>query len=321
MSEMLYNKQETEPETPSIKEEEQEDEITFPLTVIVKSEEDEDPSEESGAAKPSSDSLFQRLATKDVTIDDLHPEKHDPLHVKKGSKSEMPSIKQEAGPETPYIKEKQQEGEITTFPLTVIVKNEEDEAPSEVDGAAKSSSNKSLTTKGEGRPQPDSLLAQHSDSDDQTSHSSDFNTEDGSNCDQNASKSSNKSSLKRNTKECVDDKPFACSVCDKRYYTKENLTIHTRAHTGEKPFACSVCDKSYSRKNLLTRHTYTHTGEKPFPCSDCTQSFITKLELNRHARKHSGEKPYACKGCGKTFTFKATERQHFRKHHMEKPFS
>ncbi|XP_057699579.1 uncharacterized protein LOC130920385 isoform X4 [Corythoichthys intestinalis] len=62
---MPYIKLEEEPETPSIKEEEEEDEITkYPITVCVKSEDDEGSSEESGAEEPSCDGSFQHLTTK-----------------------------------------------------------------------------------------------------------------------------------------------------------------------------------------------------------------------------------------------------------------
>ncbi|XP_057684730.1 uncharacterized protein LOC130910793 [Corythoichthys intestinalis] len=128
-SERPYIKQEAELEPPSIKKEKQEDEITkFAKTVSVKSE--EDPSEENGAAKRSSDSSFQHLTTKDITVEELHPEKHYPAHVKLEEDSVMPYVKQEAEPETPYIKEEYKENEITTFPMTFSVKSEESEGPS-----------------------------------------------------------------------------------------------------------------------------------------------------------------------------------------------
>nr|XP_061796568.1 zinc finger protein 37-like [Nerophis lumbriciformis] len=267
-SKMPYIKQEAEPDTPDIKEEEQQVEIRkFPMGVTVKSEDDEGPSEESGAANPSSDSSFQHVTTKGegqsqpddllaplsdsdditshssdcntdeedydfdqnaskslnkssvkrdtkecavptvVTVEDLHPEKHDPLHVKQEEEPDMPWIKQEVEPETPDIKEEKQEVEIIKFPMGVSVKSEEAEGPSDESGAAKPSSDSSfqhLTTKGEGRSQPDGLLAPLSDSDDITSHSSDFNTdEEDKDFDPNASKSLDKSSLKRDGKECA----------------------------------------------------------------------------------------------------------------------
>ncbi|XP_057701170.1 uncharacterized protein LOC130921365 isoform X3 [Corythoichthys intestinalis] len=135
-SDMLSIKQEAEPVTPSIKEEQQEEEIPkFPMTVRVKSDEDEGPSEESRAAKLASGSLFRHLPSKDITVD-LHPEKPDPPDVKQ-EESDMPSIKQGAEPVIPSIKEEEQEDEIPKFPMTVSVKSDEDEGPSEARRAAK----------------------------------------------------------------------------------------------------------------------------------------------------------------------------------------
>ncbi|XP_057707373.1 uncharacterized protein LOC130926237 isoform X3 [Corythoichthys intestinalis] len=93
----------------------------------------------------------------DVTMTELHPQRHDPIRIKQ-EESEMPYIKQEAEPETPSIKEEKQENEIANIPITVRVKSEEDEGPSENSGAAKPSSDGSFqhpTTKREGRSQPD----------------------------------------------------------------------------------------------------------------------------------------------------------------------
>ncbi|XP_057685638.1 oocyte zinc finger protein XlCOF6.1-like isoform X1 [Corythoichthys intestinalis] len=328
---MPYIKQEAEPEIWSIKEE-QEDEIpTFPVTVSVKNEEDEGPSKESRAAKPSSDSSFQHLTTKgegrsqpdDVIVEDLHPGKHNPPHVKL-EKSDMTNIKQEAEPETPSIKEEKQEEEICKFPMTVRVKIEEDEGPSEESRATKLASSslfQHLRTEGEGRSQPDDLLPPFSDRDDVTSHSSDYNTDkEDVDFEQNASKSLNNSSLKTDQKECVGGKPFSCSHCDKTFTAKEYLLIHTHTHTRGKPFVCAFCGKRFIHKGSLNLHERIHTGEKPFVCTFCGKRFCSKPELTRHTMTHTGDKPFVCAFCGKRFTHKGSLNVHKRTHTGEKPF-
>ncbi|XP_057703609.1 gastrula zinc finger protein 5-1-like [Corythoichthys intestinalis] len=313
--EMVYVKQEAEPETPYIKEEEQEEEITnFPMTFNVKIEEDDGPS---GAAQPWSDSSFQHLTTKDVAEESLHSMNHDPPHIKQEEEFEMVYIKQEAEPETSYIKEEQKE-EITNFPITVSVKIVEDEAPSDESGAANPLSDSSyqhLTTKGEGQSQPDGL----SDSDEVTSHSSDTDT-DIEDADQNASKYLNKSSSKRKTKQRVGAKPFACSFCYKRFRRKYKLTTHTRTHTGDKPFLCTRCGKSFTQNGNLNRHIRTHTGEKSFACSYCEKRFGRKQQLTIHTRIHTGEKLFPCTVCGKSFIRKQLLTTHMNTHTEEKPF-
>ncbi|XP_057705030.1 zinc finger protein 37-like isoform X4 [Corythoichthys intestinalis] len=306
-SEMPSIKKEAEPETRSIKEE-QEDEITkFPMIVSVKSEVDEGPMEVSRAAKRSRGSSFQHLTTKDVTVDVLHSEKDDSPHIHQEEESETPYIKQEAEPETPYIKE-EQEDKLSKFPIIVSIKSEKDEVPSKESGAAnplKDSSFQHQTTKGEGLSQPDDRSALLSDSDDVTSHSPDYNTdEEDVEFDQNALKSVNKSTLKRRTKECAGRKPFACSVCEKRFTVKAELDRHARAHTREKPFACPFCDKRFRLNHQLTSHLSIHTGEKPFACSLCNKRFRWNNQITRHMSTHTGEKPFASPFCEKKFTKK-----------------
>ncbi|XP_057705228.1 gastrula zinc finger protein 5-1-like isoform X3 [Corythoichthys intestinalis] len=333
-SDMVYIKQEAEPENPSIKEEKQEEEIPkFPMTVSVKIK-DEGPSEESRAVKLASSSLFQHLTTKDITVENLYSEKHYCPNVNQ-EESDMAYIKQEAEPETTSIKEEKQIEEIPKFPMTVGVKSEEDEGPSGESRAAKlatSSLFQHLTAKGEGQSQPDNFLASLSDTDDVTSHSSDFHT-DEEDVDSDPLKSLNKSSQKRDAEESAagkplkehtrthtGDEPIACSVCNKRFGKKYQLTRHSQTHTGEKHFVCSLCDKKYRIKVHLTRHMRTHTGEKPFLCSLCDKRFCSKHELTRHTRTHTGEKPFVCSLCNKRFFTKQALTRHMRTHTGEKPF-
>ncbi|XP_057695534.1 zinc finger protein 771-like [Corythoichthys intestinalis] len=253
----------------------------------------------------------------DVTGEDLHPEKYEPLYIKQ-EESKMVYIKQELEPETPYIKEEQQEEKITTFPLSVIVKSDEDDE----NGVAKPSSDSAFqhpTTKGDGQSQPNGLLAPLSDSNDVTSQSSSTNEEDDDS-NKNALKSFSKSALKKDAKECALGKPFLCTFCEKRFSQKTDLERHKRTHTGEKPFLCTSCDKRFTDKGNLKQHTRTHTGEKPFPCTLCNKRFSLKPQLERHKRTHTGEKPFVCT-CGKKFTDKGNLNRHARTHTGEKPFA
>ncbi|XP_057696705.1 uncharacterized protein LOC130918721 isoform X3 [Corythoichthys intestinalis] len=170
--------------------------------------------ERKSRSQRTTNKLKEMKCPTDVTVEDHHHEKHDPLHFKQEEDSEMPYIKQEAESENPDMKEEDQEVGIPKFPMGVGVKSEEDEGPSEESRAANPLSDSSfqhVTTKGD---QPDSLSAPLSDSDDITSHSSDFNNdEEEDDFDQNASKSSNKSSLKRDKQQCAVGKPFTCTLC------------------------------------------------------------------------------------------------------------
>ncbi|XP_040893764.1 zinc finger and SCAN domain-containing protein 31-like isoform X2 [Toxotes jaculatrix] len=117
------------------------------------------------------------------------------------------------------------------------------------------------------------------------------------------------------------ERPFSCTVCDKRFGCKGNLHAHMRSHTGEKPFTCTVCNKSFSAKVNLKTHMRSHTGEKPFSCSVCNKSFSQKKTLVIHLRSHTGERPFSCSFCGKRFSEKGTLKRHIRVHTGEKPYS
>ncbi|XP_061611313.1 nucleoplasmin-like protein ANO39 isoform X4 [Phyllopteryx taeniolatus] len=90
------------------------------------------------------------LHTADVREEDLRPEKR-----------EYPDIKKEEEPQTPHMKDEEQEDEISKFPLTGVTLKDEDDDGDRWGGS-----------------QSEDLSAPLSDSDDVTSHSSDYEDED-----------------------------------------------------------------------------------------------------------------------------------------------
>ncbi|XP_070547003.1 uncharacterized protein [Ptychodera flava] len=59
-------------------------------------------------------------------------------------------------------------------------------------------------------------------------------------------------------------KKFTCEECGTAFYTLSHLHRHMMIHTGVKPYACSVCGKKYSRQDNLRVHLKTHgIIEKP----------------------------------------------------------
>jgi len=75
-------------------------------------------------------------------------------------------------------------------------------------------------------------------------------------------------------------------ICIRKYkcvetqkmFSQQPLQIHTWNHSWEKPFACSVCRKRFSTSNysvgirsfMYTLHILWHTDVKPHACSDCS---------------------------------------------------
>ncbi|XP_069489854.1 zinc finger protein 282-like isoform X2 [Ambystoma mexicanum] len=84
----------------------------------------------------------------------------------------------------------------------------------------------------------------------------------------------------------ISSRPYACSICEKYFKTRTELTRHQRTHSGERPHHCPVCGNSFGLRHHLIRHQRTHTGERPYQCIICKKRFSFKENLNRHQRTH-----------------------------------
>ena len=54
------------------------------------------------------------------------------------------------------------------------------------------------------------------------------------------------------------EKQYCCTVCDKQFTAKRNLTVHSRRHTGEHLYSCSQCEKSFLSRTTLCCHKDIH---------------------------------------------------------------
>ena len=91
-----------------------------------------------------------------------------------------------------------------------------------------------------------------------------------------------------------DDKSrlYVCTVCDKRFTTKGNMTEHRKRHTGKTVYSCSQCEKRFSSQSALYYHKNIHTSK--FKCTECGRCCESDKRLAIHRRSHSGEKPFEC---------------------------
>ena len=75
--------------------------------------------------------------------------------------------------------------------------------------------------------------------------------------------------------------------CNKEYHSKFNLKRHVLYnHVGTKPFTCSICTKKFVSKQNLREHQFTHTGAKPYKCNLCGLKFRQTSLLSLHKRSH-----------------------------------
>ena len=56
-------------------------------------------------------------------------------------------------------------------------------------------------------------------------------------------------------------------------------------HTGNKPYTCTVCDKRFTGKGNMTQHMIIHTGDKPYVCTLYEKAFARKGDLQQHMIK------------------------------------
>ncbi|XP_050676683.1 zinc finger protein 675-like isoform X6 [Leptidea sinapis] len=114
----------------------------------------------------------------------------------------------------------------------------------------------------------------------------------------------------------VVSKSLKCAACEKLFQSQKSLRIHVqRDHLVERNFECSMCDMKFFEKQEMILHMVKHSGEKLFQCDVCKKSYGRKKTLREHIRIHLDDRRFKCQYCDKAFVQKCSWRGHMRSKH------
>ncbi|XP_050311630.1 zinc finger protein 675-like [Anthonomus grandis grandis] len=108
-----------------------------------------------------------------------------------------------------------------------------------------------------------------------------------------------------------------CQVCGKYFYSKANLSVHMKLHTNDKQFKCHLCEHAFASHAILKRHSIVHTGEMPHNCEVCGATFMGKIQYDVHKLSHTGGCVYQCDECHKVFVDLESMNSHKVTYHCD----
>lgn len=116
------------------------------------------------------------------------------------------------------------------------------------------------------------------------------------------------------------EKDYNCGICNRKFFTQENLDMHMHAHAEVKKFTCSYCKKGFLSNDKLEAHISAQCQMRQYECQYCGRRFSRPHEKVKHERIHTGEKPHQCEICGKTFRVSYCLTLHMRTHSGIRPY-
>ena len=139
-------------------------------------------------------------------------------------------------------------------------------------------------------------------------------------------KNPDRACFREHVKRCHLEPRFACSICTKKFPTKQQVISHKEVHKSntKTPYLCTLCMRYYTSRRMLQRHRFLyHCDENKYryQCSYCPRKFATKNIWDKHELViHTKEGVQACNFCELKFPNKSRLFSHMIKSHYEEIF-